>query len=94
MLLRVPTSRELDAAVLDGVLHHLRREARGSGFETRFDQEYLRAIPGRRFSMFDFVKAAPGVSPTSPSSGTSNTVSAFGSGVNENAFLLDGTNFT
>jgi hypothetical protein len=34
------------------------------------------------------------VSPTSPSSGTSNTVSAFGSGVNENAFLLDGTNFT
>src|SRR5688572_1388331 len=71
-----------------------RIEARSSGFETRFDQDYLRAIPGRRFSMFDFVKAAPGVSPTSPSSGTGNTVSAFGSGVNENAFLLDGTNFT
>ncbi len=71
-----------------------RIEARNSGFETRFDSDYLRAIPGRRFSMFDFIKAAPGVSPTSPSSGTSSTVSAFGSGVNENAFLLDGTNFT
>jgi hypothetical protein len=27
-------------------------------------------------------------------SGTVNTVSAFGSGVNENLFLIDGTNFT
>ena len=32
------------------------------------------------------------MSPTSPSSGTVNTVSSFGSGVNENAFLIDGTN--
>ena len=32
--------------------------------------------------------------PTSPSSGTNNAVTAFGSGTNENAFLLDGTNFT
>lgn len=71
-----------------------RVEARSSGFETRFGPDYLKAIPGRRFSMFDFIKAAPGVSPTSPSSGASNSVSAFGSGANENAFLLDGTNFT
>jgi hypothetical protein len=71
-----------------------RVEARNSGIETRFRADYLKAIPGRRFSMFDFIKAAPGISPTSPSSGTSNSVSSFGSGVNENAFLLDGTNFT
>ena len=71
-----------------------RIEARSSGFETRFGQEYLKTIPTRRFSMFDMIRAAPGVSPTSPSSGTVNTVSAFGSGVNENAFLIDGTNFT
>ena len=44
--------------------------------------------------MFDSIRAAPGVSPTSPSSGTVNTVSAFGSGGNENLFLIDGTNFT
>src|SRR5262245_46741328 len=71
-----------------------RIEARGSGFETRFGQEYLKTIPTRRFSMFDMIRAAPGVSPTSPASGVNNTVSAFGSGVNENLFLIDGTNFT
>ena len=71
-----------------------RIEARGSGFETRFGSDYLKAIPTRRFSMFDAIRAAPGVSPTSPSSGTVNTVSAFGSGGNENLFLIDGTNFT
>ena len=46
-----------------------RIEARSSGFETRFGPESLRAIPTRRYSMFDFIRAAPGVSPTSPSSG-------------------------
>src|SRR6202163_993459 len=71
-----------------------RVEVRGSGIETRFGPEYLRAIPTRRFSMFDAIRAAPGVSATSPSSGTVNTVSAFGSGGNENLFLIDGTNFT
>lgn len=71
-----------------------RIEARGSGFETRFGPDYINDIPGRRFSLFDLVKAAPGVSPTSVGNGTGNTVSALGSGVNENAFLLDGTNFT
>jgi hypothetical protein len=71
-----------------------RIEARGSGFETRFGADYIKTIPGRRYSLFDFIKVAPGISPTSASSGTNNSVTAFGSGVNENAFLLDGTNFT
>jgi hypothetical protein len=71
-----------------------RIDARGNGFETRFGPDYLRTIPARRFSMFDAIRAAPGMSPTSPSSGTVNTVSAFGSGGNENLFLIDGTNFT
>jgi len=71
-----------------------RIEARSTGVETRFGPEYLRTIPTRRFSMFDSIRAAPGVSPTSPSSGTNTTVSAFGSGGNENLFLIDGTNFT
>ena len=51
-----------------------RMEARGSGIETRFGPEYLRTIPSRRYSMFDGIQAGPGVSPTSPSSGTVNTV--------------------
>jgi hypothetical protein len=71
-----------------------RIEARGSGIEARLGADYLRPVPTRRYSMFDAIRATPGVSPTSPSSGTVNTVSAFGSGGNENLFLIDGTNFT
>ena len=71
-----------------------RIDARDAGFGTRVGPEDLRAIPTRRASMFDVIRAAPGISPTSPSSGTTTTVSAFGSGTNENQFLIDGTNFT
>jgi hypothetical protein len=71
-----------------------RIDARNPGVATRFALEDIRTIPTRRSSMFDFMRAAPGISATSPSSGTVTTVSAFGSGANENAFLIDGTNFT
>jgi TonB dependent receptor-like, beta-barrel/Carboxypeptidase regulatory-like domain len=76
-----------------------RIDARNPGFATRFGPEDLATIPTRRSSMFDAIRAAPGVSPTSPSSGgggggMGTTVSAFGSGTNENQFLIDGTNTT
>jgi hypothetical protein len=71
-----------------------RIEARNPGFGTRFGSEDIDAIPTRRASMFDFIRAAPGISPTSPSSGIATTVSAFGSGTNENQFLIDGMNTT
>ena len=71
-----------------------RIEARNPGFGTRFGPDDLAAIPTRRASMFDFIRAAPGISPTSPSSGSVTTISSFGSGTNENQFLIDGTNFT
>ena len=71
-----------------------RIDARNPGIGTRFGPEALAVIPTRRSSMFDAIRAAPGVSPTSPSSGTVTTISAFGSGTNENQFLIDGTNFT
>jgi outer membrane receptor protein involved in Fe transport len=69
-------------------------EARGSGFGTRFGPDTITAIPTRRSSMFDFIGAAPGISATSPGTGGNALVSAFGSGANENTFLIDGTNFT
>jgi hypothetical protein len=69
-------------------------EARDPGFRTRFGPEDLAAIPTRRAGVFDFIRAAPGVSPTSPASGTNTSVSAFGSGTNENAYFVDGMNFT
>ena len=71
-----------------------RLDARMSGFETRFGREYLEGIPSRRFSLFDFLRVAPGVSPTSPTSVLDDRVSAFGSSTNENVFLIDGSNFT
>jgi hypothetical protein len=71
-----------------------RIEARAPGFATRFDADDIGTIPTRRASMFDWIRAAPGISATSPSSGTATTISAFGSGTNENQFLIDGTNFT
>jgi hypothetical protein len=76
-----------------------RIDARNPGLGSRFGLEDLRTIPTRRASMFDFIRATPGISPTSPGSGTTTTgttttVSAFGSGTNENQFLIDGTNFT
>ena len=40
-----------------------RIEARSSGFETRFGAESLARIPTRRYSMFDFMKAAPACRP-------------------------------
>jgi hypothetical protein len=69
-------------------------ETRQSGSSTRFVSEYLRAIPYRRSGVSDLFKSAPGMSPTSPSNATINTVSAFGSGTTENSFYFDGTNFT
>lgn len=81
-----------ESLVVDGAGSRI--DARDSGFGTRFGLEDLKAIPSRRSSMFDLIRAAPGISPTSPTSGTVTTMSAFGSGTNENQFLFDGTNFT
>jgi hypothetical protein len=69
-------------------------ETRRTGMEARFGPDYLRNMPSRRYSMFSAINAAPGVSPTAPASGSINTLSVFGSAVNENLFLIDGTNFT
>jgi hypothetical protein len=71
-----------------------RLDARDPGFGTRISREEARAIPSGRVGQADYIRAAPGISPTSPSSDTVTTVSVFGSGTNENQFLFDGTNFT
>jgi len=48
-------------------------DTRKTGLSSRFGSEEMREIPVRRFSIFDWIKAAPGISPTSPSGGnTSN----------------------
>ena len=44
--------------------------------------------------MFDFIRAAPASRRPRRRAAPTTTVSAFGSGTNENQFLIDGTNFT
>jgi hypothetical protein len=87
----LPLAGVAQSVVVEGVSSRI--ETRDSGFGTRFGADDVRSTPSRRNSMFDLIKAAPGISPTSPS-GSTNTVSAFGSATNENHFLFDGTNFT
>jgi hypothetical protein len=53
-----------ESVVVEGMGSRI--EARNPGFGTRFGPEDLRAIPTRRASMFDALRAVPGVSPTSP----------------------------
>lgn len=69
-------------------------DTRKSGVSTNYSSEYMENTPLRRFSFFDFTKSAPGMSATNPTSGTSSRVSAFGSGVDENKYLMDGVDFT
>jgi Carboxypeptidase regulatory-like domain len=78
-----------DSIVVEG--RGSRIDARNSGFGTRVGPEDLTAIPVRRLSIYDWVKTAPGISPTSPA-GASMLVSAFGSGVDQNQFFIDGMN--
>ncbi|HEX7767725.1 MAG TPA: carboxypeptidase regulatory-like domain-containing protein, partial [Nitrospira sp.] len=61
---------------------------------TNYTKEWVEAAPVRRFSFFDLINSAPGVSQTtSTSSGTTNATS-LGSSVNDNSYQIDGTNLT
>jgi hypothetical protein len=68
-------------------------DTRNAGFGSRIGPEDIKAIPTTRSSMFVNIGFAPGISPTSHGT-SSSLVSAFGSGANENTYLIDGTNVT
>ena len=68
-------------------------DPRTTGNPTNYGADVLENLPVRRASVFDMVKAAPGMAATLPSSGTSG-VTALGAGTNENLYLFDGTNTT
>ncbi len=69
-------------------------DTKDSGQSTHYGKEYVQNTPVRRYSLFDLIKSAPGMAPTRTTGSTSPGVSAFGSGVNENTYLVDGTDFT
>jgi len=68
-------------------------DTRKSGVSTNYSNEYMNNTPIRRFSMFDIIKAAPGMSATTPS-GNAAEVAAFGSNADENSYNIDGANLT
>ncbi len=69
-------------------------DTKKSGVSANFASEVVSNTPVRRFSMFDFLKWAPGVSANSPSSASAAGMTAFGSSTNDNVYLMDGTDFT
>ena len=66
-------------------------DTRDPGFKTSFGADTIGVIPTRRNNFFAFIGMAPGVSPTSQAT---SFISVFGSGVDQNVFLVDGTNVT
>jgi hypothetical protein len=58
---------------------------------TTYDKDWVRNAPIARFTFFDLINAAPGVTQSSNGS-VGSTV--FGSSTTENAYLVDGTDFT
>jgi Carboxypeptidase regulatory-like domain/TonB dependent receptor-like, beta-barrel len=58
---------------------------------TTMNREWVENAPVQRNSLYDFINAAPGVSPANSSSDRST---AFGSATNENVYQLDGNDLT
>ena len=96
---RIPLPVEGVSELVEVAPARSRLDARNPGFGTRWELEDLQGMPMRRASMFDPIRATPGLSPTSPSASaaggaTATSVSAHGSGTNENMFVVDDTNTT
>lgn len=66
-------------------------DASSTEVATNYGREWVENAPVRRFTFFDLINAAPGVS---PATSTSSRSQSFGSATNENMYLLDGTDFT
>jgi outer membrane receptor protein involved in Fe transport len=66
-------------------------DTQGTQLSTNYDKDWVRNAPQRRFTFFDLINAAPGVS---ANTSTSSRSTAFGSNADENSYQLDGTDFT
>jgi hypothetical protein len=66
-------------------------ETTGNAVSTNYDKDWVRNAPLRRFTFFDLINAAPGVS---QATSTSSRSTSLGSNTTDNAYLLDGTDFT
>jgi hypothetical protein len=60
---------------------------------TNYNHEWVLEAPIRRFSFFDLVNSAPGVSATS-TIGSSTSATSLGSSTNDNVYAIDGTDLS
>ena len=60
---------------------------------TNYNHEWVLEAPIRRFSFFDLVNSAPGVSATS-TLGSSTSATSLGSSINDNVYAIDGTDLS
>jgi outer membrane receptor protein involved in Fe transport len=60
---------------------------------TNYNHEWVLEAPIRRFSFFDLVNSAPGVSATS-TLGSSTSATSLGSSTNDNVYAIDGTDLS
>ncbi|MBI3403367.1 MAG: carboxypeptidase regulatory-like domain-containing protein, partial [Acidobacteria bacterium] len=64
-----------------------------SQVSTAYDREWVQNAPVRRFSYFDLINSAPGVSATS-NVGQSTAAQSLGNSTNENSYQIDGTDIS
>jgi carboxypeptidase family protein len=66
-------------------------DASSNAVATTYDKDWVRNAPVRRFTFFDLINAAPGVSQSTSASSRSTSL---GSASDDNSYHLDGTDFT
>src|SRR5947208_10350613 len=64
-----------------------------SQVSTAYNSDWVRNAPVRRFSYFDLINSAPGVSATS-NVGQSTAAQSLGNSTNENSYQIDGTDIS
>lgn len=64
-----------------------------SEVSTNYNREWVQSAPVRRFSYFDLINSAPGVSQTS-NVGQSTSAQVLGNSTNENQYQIDGTDIS
>src|SRR5882762_3819381 len=64
-----------------------------SQVSTSYNHEWVQNAPVRRFSYFDLINSAPGVSATS-NVGQATAAQSLGNSVNENSYQIDGTDIS
>src|SRR5713226_3331003 len=64
-----------------------------SQVSTAYNREWVQNAPVRRFSYFDLINSAPGVSATS-NVGQSTAAQSLGNSTNENSYQIDGTDIS